>query len=146
GLAEHVQRFQILEAYATALEGSGFWRALAPLRWFRQLLRPRGFAAADLLPWKSLEPVAGRPGAWTALDADPQFLVSCWLPVGWVRIRFTIHAPDRTYLEFYAEHGGGFAPDTRLGQFALAAGRTEEEAFVKLDRATKAIRNRPISM
>src|SRR5262249_45766744 len=89
---------------------------------------------------------AGEPGAWTSLDADPQFLVSCWLPAGWVRIRFAIHAPDRTYLELYAEHGGGFPPDARLGQFALAAGRTEDEVFVKLDRPTRALRIDPIAM
>jgi GT2 family glycosyltransferase/SAM-dependent methyltransferase len=146
GLNEHVQRFLILESYAAALERSGFWQMLAPLRWLRQNLRPRGFAAADLLPWKGLEPVADEPGAWTSLDADPQFLVSCWLPAGWVRIRFAIHAPDRTYLELYAEHGGGFPPDARLGQFALAAGRTEEEVFVKLDRPTRALRIDPIAM
>jgi GT2 family glycosyltransferase len=145
-ITEHVQRLLIQESYASALEQSAFWKALRPFRWLRQLLRPRGFSADHLLPWRSLEPIAGEPGAWTALDADPHFIVSCWLPAGWVRVRFVIHAPDRTHLELYAENAGGFPIDCRLGQFSLAAGRNEEEVFVKLDRPVRGLRIDPIGM
>src|SRR5262245_16894850 len=97
-------RFVVLNAYATALETSATWRLLEPIRWLRRLFRPKGFTAADLLPWRDLEPVAGAPpGNWEAVDDDPQFIVSCHLPAGWVRVRLKMHSPVRGRIEFYAE-------------------------------------------
>ena len=54
-------RFVILRSYADALQQSASWRLFAPLRAACRLLRPRGFTARDLLPWRGLEPVAGAP-------------------------------------------------------------------------------------
>src|SRR4051812_16537589 len=54
-------RFVVMNAYATALEESVTWRLLEPIRSVRRLPRPKGFTAADLLPWRHLEPVAAGP-------------------------------------------------------------------------------------
>jgi GT2 family glycosyltransferase len=144
GLNAQEQRFVILRSYADALQQSAFWRLLAPLRWLRELLRPRGFRAEHLLPWRCLEPALdGPPGTWKALDEDPQFLVSCYLPAGWLRVRLKTYTPDRGHIEFYAERNGSFGPDGLLGQFSLAAGDTDEEFFLYLEQPTRALRIDP---
>jgi GT2 family glycosyltransferase len=138
-------RFVVLNAYATALEESATWRLLEPIRWLRRLLRPKGFTAADLLPWRDLEPVPGAPrGTWEAVDEDPQFIVSCHLPAGWVRVRLKMHSPARGRIEFYAERKGGFSPAGLVGQFAVGHGENDEEFFLRLPVATRALRIDPI--
>lgn len=138
-------RFVVLNAYATALETSASWRLLEPIRWLRRLLRPKGFTAADLLPWRDLEPVAGaQPGTWEAVDVDPQFIVSCHLPAGWVRVRLRMHSPVRGRIEFYAERKGGFSPAGLVGQFSVGVGENDEEFFLHLPFETRAIRIDPI--
>src|SRR5205823_9942129 len=55
---EYALRTLVLRNYAEALDGSASWRLLAPLRWLRRQLRPRGFTGDHLLAWTGLEPVA----------------------------------------------------------------------------------------
>jgi GT2 family glycosyltransferase len=141
---EYVRRTLVLRNYAEALDESASWRLLAPLRWLRRQLRPRGFVAEHLIPWSGLEPVEGSVGTWKALHDDPQFLVSCYLPAGWLRVRLKIHAPARGQIEFYGERRGDFGIDTLLGQFSLAHGETDEEFYLYLDRPTRALRIDPI--
>src|SRR5262249_23051164 len=138
-------RFVVLNAYATALEESATWRLLEPIRSIRRLFRPKGFTAADLLPWRHLEPVAaGPPGTWEAVGDGPQFIVSCPLPAGWVRVRLKMRAPARGRIEFYAERKGGFSPAGLVGQFAVGQGENEEEFFLRLPVETRALRIDPI--
>jgi len=144
GLNAQELRFQILRSYADGLTNSAGWRLLAPLRALRHWLRPRGFDHAHLLPWKSLEPVAGRPNTWQVLDTDPQFVVSCWLPAGWLRVRFAGESSIHSRIEFYAERDGAFDTSTLLGQFSIAEGRNDEEFFLKLERPTRALRIDPL--
>jgi GT2 family glycosyltransferase len=141
---EYVRRTLVLRNYAEALDESASWRLLAPLRWLRRQLRPRGFTTEHLIPWSGLEPVAGAPDTWKALHDDPQFLVSCYLPAGWLRVRLTIQAPARGQIEFYGERRGDFGSDTLLGQFSLAHGETDEEFYLYLDKPTRALRIDPI--
>jgi GT2 family glycosyltransferase len=141
---EYVRRTLVLRNYAEALDGSASWKLLAPLRWLRRQLRPRGFTAENLLPWVGLEPVADAPsGTWRALHDDPQFLVCCYLPAGWVRVRLKIHSAARGQIEFYGESGGDFGTHTLLGQFSLGHGETDEEFYLHLDRPTRALRIDP---
>jgi GT2 family glycosyltransferase/SAM-dependent methyltransferase len=145
GLNAQEQRFIILRAFADALQQSATWRLFAPLRWLRHWLRPRGLRAEHLLPWKGLEPVAdASPGTWRAPGDDPQFLVSCYLPAGWLRVRLRVHSPVRGQFTIYAEKDGSFGPDSLLGQFGLAAGDTDEEFYVHLGRPTRALRIDPV--
>jgi GT2 family glycosyltransferase len=146
GLKAQEERFFILHNYVEALQNSVFWRALGPLRWLRELLRPKGFGAQHLLPWRNLEPVSDAPpGTWKAIDDDPQFMVSCYLPAGWLRVRMKLFTPDRGHIEFYAERGGNFSVECLLGQFSLSAGQTEEEFFLHLERPARAIRVDPFN-
>jgi GT2 family glycosyltransferase len=136
-------RFVVLNAYATALEESASWRLLAPIRWLRRRLRPRGFTAAHLLPWLGLEPVADAPpGTWEAVDENPHFIVSCHLPAGWVRVRLKMHSPVRSRIEFYAERNGTLAD--LVGQFTVGMGENDEEFFLYLPADTRALRIDPL--
>jgi GT2 family glycosyltransferase len=138
-------RFVVLRSFADALQQSLPWRLMAPVRWLRHHLRPRGFGAEHLLPWRHLEPVADAPpGTWQALGPDPQFIVSCYLPAGWVRVRLRVHAPERGRIEFYAEHRGNFTSAGLVGQFSLAPGVNDEEFFLRLPRPTRALRIDPV--
>jgi GT2 family glycosyltransferase len=141
---EYVRRTLVLRNYAEALDESASWRLLGPLRWLRRQFRPRGFSDEHLIPWSGLEPVDGAAGTWKALHDDPQFLVSCFLPAGWLRVRLRIHAPARGQIEFYGERRGDFGADTLLGQFSLAHGETDEEFYLHLDKQTRALRIDPI--
>jgi O-antigen biosynthesis protein len=142
---EHVRRTLVLRTYAEALDGSASWRLLAPLRWLRRQVWPRGFTAERLLPWAGLEMVNDAPaGTWRAIDDDPQFVVCCYLPAGWLRVRLKIQAPARGQIEFYGERNGDFGIETLLGQFSLAHGVTDEEFYLHLDRPTRALRIDPI--
>ena len=78
------------------------------------------------------------------MDDDPQFIVSCFLPAGWVRVRLKMQAPARGQIEFYGERRGDFGVDTLLGQFSLSHGETDEEFYLHLDRPTRALRVDPI--
>ena len=99
---EYVLRTFVLRHYADALENSASWRALAPLRWLRRQVRSPGFTADHLVPWAGLEPVEdAASGTWRAVDDDPQFVVSCFLPAGWVPVRLKMQAPARGQIEFY---------------------------------------------
>ncbi|MFL5331536.1 MAG: glycosyltransferase [Gemmataceae bacterium] len=136
-------RHCVLLSFVDALESSRGWKLLAPLRRVKNLIRPRGFTRDNLRPWKDLDPLP-ETGKWNATGADPQFLVCCWLPAGWVRVRLRANVAHKSRLEIYAERDGGFDPTTLLGQFTLVAGDNDEEFFLHLDRPTRAIRIDPL--
>jgi GT2 family glycosyltransferase len=144
GLFLQEQRFQILRGFADALTTSTSWRLLAPLRWMKHLIRPRGFNHSHLIPFRDLEPTE-EPNGWTALSDDPQFLVSCYLPAGWLRIRLQCRSSVKTQMDVYAERRGGFGADSILGQFTIVEGENNEEFFVHLDQPTRALRVDPLS-
>src|SRR2546422_407305 len=81
-------QYLICHSFVRSLSHSLAWRLLRPLRAVRQLLRPRGFTANDLIPWHELEPDrAAAPGTWVATGSSPYFIVPCVLPAGWLRFR-----------------------------------------------------------
>ncbi|MBX7102525.1 MAG: glycosyltransferase [Gemmataceae bacterium] len=137
-------RFQITNSFADALTQSASWRLLAPLRAAKNLVRPARLNRDHLIPWRQLVP-SGEPGGWTALGDDPQFIVSCYLPRGWVRIRIRATSTVVSRLEVYAEDHGSFVDTAPLCEIGIAAGRTDEEFFVRLDKPTRALRIDPLN-
>lgn len=144
GLDAQELRFQVLRSFADGLTQSLGWKLLAPLRYFKKLIRPTGFGAGHLLPWKQLTPAHGQPGTWRAEGDDPQFIVSCYLPAGWLRVNLKASVDRKTRIEFFAERSGSFTEATLLGQFTLAEGDNDEEFFLRLDRPTRAMRIDPM--
>lgn len=140
-LREQELRFTVLRSYIESLEQSLPWKLLAPLRWLRRTLRPRGFTAGELHPWAGLLPMSD--GGWWAVEDDPQFVVACVLPAGWVRVRLAIHSEERGELRLYVEDRGTFQADP-VACFPIPAGDSDEEFFVRLERPTRALRIDPL--
>src|SRR5690242_17753033 len=81
-------QYLITHSFMESLSASSIWRMLRPFRAIRQLLRPRGFSANDLIPWHELEPDReAAAGTWLATGPSPYFVVPCVLPSGWLRFR-----------------------------------------------------------
>src|SRR4051794_39461976 len=68
-------RYLILKSFVDSVQESGSWRLLAPLRALKNMLRPRGLTADNLIPWNNLE--RGENGEWRATGHDPQFVAPC---------------------------------------------------------------------
>jgi len=83
---------------------------LQPLRALRRLVRPRGFGLADLMPWNQLDEVPNEPDRWISTGTDPQFLVPCCLPAGWLRIRLKMTSQVQGRFEVFVDTGHGFNP------------------------------------
>src|SRR5437879_5751423 len=79
------QQYLIVNSLWTMVQGSRAWKLMAPLRALRRWLGPRGFDESGLIAWQELQQLG--PGAWRALGSDPQFIVPCFLPAGWVRVQ-----------------------------------------------------------
>jgi O-antigen biosynthesis protein len=139
------QSLYVLHSFAASLETSFGWRLLAPLRAVKHWLRPRGFNQSHLLPWNQLDPTPGVPGNWEVRGTNPQFLVACWLPAGWLRVRLRMHSSIKSRLEIYAETSDTFTPESRIGEIVVAAGDNEEEFYFKLHKPTRALRIHPLN-
>lgn len=139
----HRQRLLTAQAFIQAFLHSSIWKATAPIRFLRTLLRPRGCAAQHLLPEHHLERAAGETaGTWRACGYDPQFLVRMWLPPGWVRVRVHLHSPENTQFDLFADYGDGFSESTCIERLGYT-GDVQTEFFVRLERPVFALRLDP---
>jgi GT2 family glycosyltransferase len=141
------QQFTIAHSLLTSITRSGTWRLLAPLRAVRHLLAPRGFDARALLPWQQLEPLADAPPeTWLALGNDPQFLVPCWFPAGWVRFRLKLSSPAQGRVELYADTGEGFTPAACVERLNIGPGGVDREFFTHFAGPVRAVRLDPLDV
>jgi GT2 family glycosyltransferase/SAM-dependent methyltransferase len=138
------QEFVIARSHGQCLESSWSSRLTAPVRQLRQWLRPRGFGAAALIPWKQIEPVLNEPGTWRSCGTDPQFLVPCSLPAGWLRVRLKMTAEVWGGWELYVDHGDGFTPAGCIEQANITASGVEVDFCFQLDRPARAVRFDPL--
>jgi GT2 family glycosyltransferase len=135
------QQQVVLTSLLAATERSWSMRLTAPLRALRRLFRPSGFDAARLIPWQQLEAVA--PDTWQATGPDPQFLIPCQLPAGWLRVRLRLSSEVRGYLELYADFGDGFQP-TGCIERAETHDDVALDFHVRLLRPVRAVRFDPL--
>ena len=139
----HRQRLQTAQAFIEALQGSFFLKLTGPLRYLRNLLRPRGCAAQHLVPVQQLEPVANESaGNWRAVGYDPQLIVRCWIPAGWVRFRIHLSNPETSVFDLFADHGDGFWESTCIERLEYT-GEIQTEFFVYFARPILALRLDP---
>ena len=134
-------RCLILKSFVDSVNDSGSWRLLAPLRALKNILRPHGLTAENLIPWNQLE--RGEGGAWRATGHDPQFVVPCCLPAGWVRIRLAISGAARGRSEIFVDTGHGFHAEECLERISWSE-ILRDDLFVKLPRPVRAIRFDPL--
>src|SRR5271156_3800358 len=83
------QQQLVLGSFVASVQRAWSWRLLAPLRALRWLVAPRGFDEHALIPWRDLKWVA-RSGTWRATGDQPQFVVPCFFPAGWLGLRYAL--------------------------------------------------------
>lgn len=137
-------RFLLSSSFLEALFRSRWWRLLAPVRFLRGLLRPRGFDERALIPWNQLEPVADAgPGWWRATGPSPEFLAPCYLPAGWLRIRVKLASKVPGKMElFAARDDASIEPHSLVS--ATVGEQLDSEFHVRLSRPTLGIRFVPL--
>ncbi len=136
-------RYQVLvlDSFVRSLLSSKVWALLAPVRAVRNWLRPRGFDASALIPWRQLEPALdGEVGSWIATGPQPSFVVPCAFPAGWLRIRLTLVSDTPGPVALYADHGAG---DIDCLERTLLEDRMDREFLVRLRRPALALRFDP---
>jgi GT2 family glycosyltransferase/SAM-dependent methyltransferase len=122
------------------------WRLMGILRSLRQLFQRRVIDASALLPRQDLLPLPeGPPGSWLACGPNPEFLIPCVLPAGWVRVRVRMTTTVQGRLELYAADGPSFPASSRILRAEVQSGVTEEY-FVRLPRPVPAFRFDPLDV
>jgi glycosyltransferase involved in cell wall biosynthesis len=142
GLNEQVV---ILNSIVTSLERSRFWRLLNPLRTLRQIVRPRGFGLNDLMPWNQLDEIPNEPDRWMSTGTDPQFLVPCCLPAGWLRIRLKMTSEVQGRLEIFVDTGHGFNSAECIERIIIGNG-VDQDSYVRLPLPVRAVRIDPLDV
>src|SRR5438093_6691447 len=135
----------IMNSMITSLTHSRSWRMLEPLRALRRLLRPRGFGLGDLMPWNQLDEIPNEPNRWTSTGTDPQFLVPCCLPAGWLRIRLKMTSQIQGRLEIYVDTGHGFSSAECIERLIIGHG-IDEDFYVRLPLPVRAVRIDPLDV
>ncbi|MFL5341944.1 MAG: glycosyltransferase [Gemmataceae bacterium] len=138
-------RNMILRSFVKGVAESGTWKLTAPLRTLARVLKPSGCGRENLIAWQDLTPGDrdGDGGDWNSTGIDPQFIVPCYLPAGWVRIKLELSGVSRGRTELYIDTGDGFHCGECLERFAWSE-ILRDELFVRLSRPVFAIRLDPI--
>src|SRR5262249_50928912 len=112
------ERNRVLDGLMRWTTRSVAWRLLAPLRALQRFFFSSKYSEQDLLPWNDLESdtsAADEPAtSWRATDRDPQFLLPCVLPAGWIRLQVELAGYVRGKAEIYADIGAGFPSESCL--------------------------------
>lgn len=139
------ERLVILNSMVTSLERSRAWRLLEPLRAMRQLVRPRGFGLADLMPWNQLDEIPNEPNCWMSTGTDAQFLVPCCLPAGWLRIRLKMTSEVQGRMEIFVDTGHGFNSAECIERIIIGNG-IDQDSYVRLPLPVRAVRIDPLDV
>jgi glycosyltransferase involved in cell wall biosynthesis len=139
------ERFVILNSLVSSMTSSRLWRLLEPLRALRRLVKPRGFGLGDLMPWNQLDEIPNEPNGWMSTGTDPQFLVPCYLPAGWLRIRLKMTSEVQGRFEIYVDTGHGFNPAEGFERLIIGNG-IDQESYVRLPLPVWAVRIDPLDV
>jgi GT2 family glycosyltransferase/glycosyltransferase involved in cell wall biosynthesis/SAM-dependent methyltransferase len=139
-----LQPYLVLDSWVQSLLGSRGWRWMAPLRRLRQVLKPAHFDAAALQAWNQLQADALERGTWRATAEEPQFLVPCQLPAGWLRIRLKMSSDVVGRLAFFALPSQGVADPECLAQ-AEVLSHVDLDFYVRLRSPALGLRFDPLN-
>ncbi|HEV2948661.1 MAG TPA: glycosyltransferase [Gemmataceae bacterium] len=139
------ERFVILNSIVSSMSNSRLWRLLEPLRAARRLLRPRGFGLSDLMPWNQVDEIPNEPNHWMSTGTDPQFLVPCCLPAGWLRIRLKMTSQVQGRVEFFVDTGHGFNSAECIERIIIGNG-IDQDSYVQLPLPVRAVRLDPLDV
>ncbi len=136
------QQQLVLGSFVASVQRSWSWRLFAPMRALRWLVAPRGFDESALIPWRDLKWVA-RSGTWRAIGDHPQFVVPCFFPAGWLRVRYALSTDTPSRVQIYADTGNGFTEGDRIEEVAVERSITRD-LFIRVDRSVRAVRIDPL--
>ena len=139
------ERFVILNSMVSSMAHSRFWRLLEPLRAVRRLFKPRGFGLNDLMPWNQVDEIPNEPNHWMSTGTDPQFLVPCCLPAGWLRIRLKMTSQVQGRVEFFVDTGHGFNSAECIERIIIGNG-IDQDSYVQLPLPVRAVRLDPLDV
>jgi GT2 family glycosyltransferase/predicted SAM-dependent methyltransferase len=139
------ERLVILDSMVSSMTNSRPWRLLEPLRALRRLLRPRGFGLNDLMPWNQVDEIPNEPNHWMSTGTDPQFLVPCCLPAGWLRIRLKMTSQVQGRVEFFVDTGHGFNSAECIERIIIGHG-VDQDSYIQLPLPVRAVRLDPLDV
>jgi hypothetical protein len=135
-------RYVVTRSLLESAAASRAWRMLAPLRWLRRLLHGHAAHAEHLLAWQHLQ-AGHEPGQWLATGDDPQWLLPCWLPAGWLRLRLHLTGPANARSHIYADFGEGFSTGEALARFHWSLA-LRDDLYLYLPKPARALRFDPL--
>lgn len=135
-------RCVVLRSLVESVESSRWWRLLAPLRWLRRMFAGRNADAKHFLAWQHLQ-AGEKPGDWQATGDDPQWLLPCVLPAGWLRLRLHLTGPANARSTLYADFGEGFTAGEALARFHWSLS-LRDELYIHLPKPVRALRFDPL--
>jgi GT2 family glycosyltransferase len=136
------QQYVLNRSFVHALGQSLPWKVLKPLRALRRLLRPRGFDARALIPWRQIQrDEAG--GAWVSTGPRPCFLVPCELAPGRYRLRVSLTTDAVGWFEIIAAAGNGIG-DVESVFGAEVNGVIKEDRIIELSRPALGVQINPL--
>lgn len=143
------RQHMMLHSYVESVNRSGPWRLLSPLRLLRRVLRPRGLDESALIPWHQLvKHPKGEPGTWFATGNDAHFIVPCYLPAGWLRIRVRMASDVLGRAELFFDSGkhcvDNLALDGDCVEHFDVHGRVDRDCFFYLPRPAFGVRFAPL--
>ncbi len=134
------QQYLIANSLWKSLQQSRPWKLLTPLRGLRRWLSPRGFDQYALIPCQQLQWLA--PGSWRARGSDPQFVVPCLLPAGWLQVQLHMSSATPARVELLADFGNGFCASEYLLRVECH-GAVQRDEIMYLPRPARGIRFDP---
>ncbi len=137
------QRLAIERNLNQGMIRSWSWRLLAPLRMLRRWVASRRYDRRQFLPIQQIEQPDPDLPHYESLGNDPQFLLPCVLPAGWVRVDYRLHTDTDSSLEIYADHGDGFLATTCVHREPVE-GTTARTCYLHLARPVRALRIDPV--
>jgi GT2 family glycosyltransferase len=135
-------QFVLNRSFIQSLANSLPWKLLRPLRILRQLVRPRGFNANALVPWRQIER-DNRTGVWVANGSQPSFIVPCELPAGRHRLRLRMTSDTAGRFEIIASAGNGIS-DAELVFQVESNGVLDVEHIIQLSRPILGLQINPL--
>ena len=136
-------------SFAASARTSLGWKLGAPMRALRRWLRPRGFDASALLPWRFVEPIRrGPPNAWKVTSLAGNSSCRAILPAGWVRVRLRLRRlgttkpqPEQAEIVF---HGGDWAGEPIWQEQFAWTESLSDQLYVDLPEPAFGVRVQPL--
>jgi GT2 family glycosyltransferase/glycosyltransferase involved in cell wall biosynthesis len=137
------RRHYIVNSYLSALKQSRVGRLGNLVRGISRLFRSRRFDQRALIAWHNLEPDSA--GTWRVIGPHAHFIVPCYLPAGWLRIRLNLAGDQVGGAQFHFDTGEGNDETVLLDRIPVH-GRADCDRYLYLPRPVLGVRFYPLDV